>query len=946
MPMKVRTSLAHAILVLAALAICPPAGAQDASPPPILQLFETGWQTIEQRMPDVFHAGYGAMWLPPPGRADSGDQSAGYDVFDRFDLGEPGRPTLYGTETGLKQLVHTAHRAGLDVHTDLVINHNGFRDASTPGFVNAGGYPGFVLQDPDGDPDPAGIPNTDGDFHGRFASGRIEGRISGLIDIDHRTNHAFIRHPVDPDDPRNIPAGTIYNRPDHTNTRFYPDRDLGGVTVHDPRLGETVTLHDFNTTEPLAGDPVPENATGLLMRHARWMVQEVGVDGFRIDAARHVHPWVLDFLDRAVFRASQRPHLDGSRRDVFSFSEVLDGDMGLIQQYVRKDIADANTVGGNRDALDFPLFFAMRDNLTANGLANDWRNVKNASFAVHDDGLANDGSQGVAFVSSHDDFGPHLDDVAQAYVLMRPGPAIVYMNGRQFGDRDFPKPGRDDALGGPSGETITTLVRVRQSHGRGNYIDRTPAADEKELLIFERENAAIVALSNRLDAGFDARTVQTAFAPGTPLIELTGHAVDPTIDPFDDLPGMLRVRSDGTVNLRVPRNRAPGAGGVEHGSGYVIYGPATPRGTLSISNVATTLEGRSDKPASDPSDAITTRIHDVHVVTDDAFQVRLETAAFILPDGTRDRDADGDNALLRFDDGLDVNGNGAVDHVTPGSVVYGFEAFETTRQPGITQPDGHGLYVQDIDATALAEGYHFIEARAFRRRDAGEPSLFSSFRQTVYVDRLPPQSELASFEPLQPDLPRHRDLVVRSVDRTADNVHVFIDLPAAMSDEDVLAMLGSGNETIRIDRDLWRRPIFNLTHGNHVATVVAFEVTGNVNVQRFAGLFTETELGAGLGDVTFDGLFKPDDLDAMVELVLSEDTAFSPAGDFTADGRVTLDDWWLLGDRLHTLDAYESTLLDPTTLDRFQTLSRTIPEPASIGVFGIVAALMLRRRTN
>ena len=35
-------------------------------------------------------AGYGFVWLPPPYRADQGEFSVGYDVYDRFDLGTAG----------------------------------------------------------------------------------------------------------------------------------------------------------------------------------------------------------------------------------------------------------------------------------------------------------------------------------------------------------------------------------------------------------------------------------------------------------------------------------------------------------------------------------------------------------------------------------------------------------------------------------------------------------------------------------------------------------------------------------------------------------------------------------------------------------------------------------------------------------------------------------------
>ncbi|MFT3685060.1 MAG: hypothetical protein QM783_09070 [Phycisphaerales bacterium] len=55
--------------------------------PAYLQWFETSWSNIELRTPDLFMAGYSALWLPPPCKASDG--SVGYDVFDRFDLGSP-----------------------------------------------------------------------------------------------------------------------------------------------------------------------------------------------------------------------------------------------------------------------------------------------------------------------------------------------------------------------------------------------------------------------------------------------------------------------------------------------------------------------------------------------------------------------------------------------------------------------------------------------------------------------------------------------------------------------------------------------------------------------------------------------------------------------------------------------------------------------------------------
>ena len=110
-------------------------------------------------------------------------------------------------------------------------------------------------------------------------------------------------------------------------------------------------------------------------------------------------------------------------------------------------------------------------------------------------------------MQNHDVFKPFaLEHVAQAYTLMMPGNTVVYFNGREFGDnRDFPKPGRGDALSVRRGSLLTRLVEARNTHGRGNYAERWDGTDG--LFAFEREWSAIVLLSNRGDAGFDSRTL-------------------------------------------------------------------------------------------------------------------------------------------------------------------------------------------------------------------------------------------------------------------------------------------------------------------------------------------------------------------------------------------------------------------------------------------------------
>jgi hypothetical protein len=858
----------------------------DSSAPAILQVFESTWANNESRAADAFLAGYGSLWVPPPGQAETGGFSVGYDQYDRFDLGQWDHQTLYGTERGVRSMNQTWQRFGGRVYADLVWNHNGFADQGTFGFEASGGYPGFALSLPDA---------VDGDFHNGFLSVEDsvnEGRLSGLLDIDHETNFQFIRNPVDPDDARNLPAGQfpwngkLANVAKASNRQFYPSQSGPGRTLFDPATNETFTVYDFrgDGSEINDGTVVTENATGYLMRNAQWYVQDVGFDGFRLDAVKHMEPWVLNYFDRAVYGANPRRLLDGSVDHVFSFGETLDANSALLQQYTRKDI-DPNQptrVGGNRDSLDFPLHFALKANLSNNGFANDWRNIVNASFDANDDGLANNGSQGVAFDASHDDFGADLGNVANAYLSMRPGNWVVYHNALQFGDgRDFPKQGRGDALGGLYGDTITTLVGVRNTHGRGNYQEKFI---DKETLVYAREGSAIVGLNNRTDGGFDTRIVDSGFNPGTRLVELTGNADDAAIDPFDDIPDFVQVQDNGQVAIRIPRNTA--ADGDRHDQGYVIYGLPTPQGTLSIGNNAGIIEGGT---ATDATNG-TTRLADYTVVVDDTFTVELDTVPYVFSDGVRDFQADGDNALLKINGGIDVNGNGVVDNVTPNTVAYGFETFGTKSSP--LANGGDGEFRQVVDATELPEGVNFIEARAFRQRSDGGPPVYTPFKEVIYVDRLKPESginEVRSFSS------NGRDFIVESLDGTADNVHVFLNLAPNV---DPLSLVGQNSQAQQVDRDLFKYGFGGLVTGNHAVTVVTFEITGNVNVQRFGGFGFDTGIGRGIGDLNANGFFGTDDVAGTsygFEAVLyAQGDQYNPAADVNGDGFVTTPDLFLL----------------------------------------------------
>ena len=52
----------------------------------MLQYFNTSWQDLTVKIPELAEVGYESLWLPPPTKG-SGGLSVGYDLWDRFDLG-------------------------------------------------------------------------------------------------------------------------------------------------------------------------------------------------------------------------------------------------------------------------------------------------------------------------------------------------------------------------------------------------------------------------------------------------------------------------------------------------------------------------------------------------------------------------------------------------------------------------------------------------------------------------------------------------------------------------------------------------------------------------------------------------------------------------------------------------------------------------------------------
>ncbi|MGA2244963.1 MAG: alpha-amylase family glycosyl hydrolase [Verrucomicrobiota bacterium] len=268
-------------LVTSVLALLLLLAARLAPGDAMLELFQQTWPQVTQKMPEIAEAGYDSLWLPNPAKGNSGGYSIGYDAFDPFDLGSTNQQgtvaTYYGTEAQLLQMVQTAHRFGIRVYFDNVMNH---RSSVVPGYPGSGTptnyYPGLVPQD----------------FHLQVVSGGYE----NWSDVsDWCTTENVENNPL-------LGLCDLANEPGTVNWNFGPNY---GDTTNKPVFVRFPGRPDLymDTNGPLLGvgwggagwrpfdghgQPVPEDVSTYLCRAVAWTLYTTKCDGFRLDAAKHV----------------------------------------------------------------------------------------------------------------------------------------------------------------------------------------------------------------------------------------------------------------------------------------------------------------------------------------------------------------------------------------------------------------------------------------------------------------------------------------------------------------------------------------------------------------------------------------------------------------------------------------------------------------------------------
>ena len=292
---------------------------------------------LTERLDYIRGLGATAIWLGPiyknkPVQGPPGGESSGYHGYWITDFTEV--DPHFGTRADLKRLVDAAHARGMKVYLDIITNHTAdvirYRECLTQDCVyrSEADYPYSTQGGPEGKRINEGFPGPAAAQHRRESWDRLK-----------RPDYAYT--PYVPAAERGVKVPAWLNDP-----IYYHNRGNTTFTGESSTMGDFVGLDDLFTEHPAVVD-------GMIEIFGRW-IDDFGVDGFRIDTARHVNP---EFWQQFVPAMQARAKARGIP-NFHIFGEVFDPDAGMLARFTRVD--------GYPTVLDFAFQSAVSDVVARN----------------------------------------------------------------------------------------------------------------------------------------------------------------------------------------------------------------------------------------------------------------------------------------------------------------------------------------------------------------------------------------------------------------------------------------------------------------------------------------------------------------------------------------------------------------------------------------------------
>jgi glycosidase len=385
-----------------------------------------------QRLDYIQGMGVTAIWFAPVFKNKAvqggpGTYSAGYHGYWVTDFTQV--DPHFGTNAEFKAFVDAAHARGMKVYMDIITNHT----ADVIQYVECTGKSECRYRS---------IADYPYQRRGGLKGTPINPGFAGE-DVRTAENYARLTDPNYAYTVRVPASEKTVKKPDWLNDPIYY-RNRGDSSFS----GESMTRGDFIGLDDIMTDN-PRVVSGFIDVFASW-IDRFGIDGFRIDTARHVNPefWQAfspAMLERAKARGIPNFHI---------FGEVADDDFqpGRLALHTRRDKLPA--------VLDFAFKQAVIRSVAGTEPTEIWRNFF-AQDSLYEGGEAA-AQQLPTFLGNHDQgrFAHYvrkafpqaspdevLDRVMLAHVLLftaRGAPTIYYGDEQGFAGDGIDQDARED----------------------------------------------------------------------------------------------------------------------------------------------------------------------------------------------------------------------------------------------------------------------------------------------------------------------------------------------------------------------------------------------------------------------------------------------------------------------------------------------------------------------
>ena len=457
------------------------------------------WRRLAAAAPELAAAGITGVWLPPAYKG-GGAMDVGYGAYDLFDLGEFNQKntvrTRYGTRQEYGEAVAACHRGGVQVYADVVFNHKLFADGEED-------YQATPM-------DPADRTRALGPERTirAWTHFRFDGR-AGQYSI--MQWHWYHFDAVD------------YNSLDPGYRAIWWTQGARQEMNVDLEKGNFDYLMgaDLNLDHP--------EVRGELKHWGCWTLDTLAVDGFRLDAIKHIaSDFFIDWID------SMEAH---AQRNLFVVGEYWSPNLDTLRWYI-------GSSGGRMSLFDAPLQKNFHEASRAGG-HYDMRRLLDGTLMRHAPLLA------VTLVENHDTqplqsleavVEPWFKPLAYAFILLRDQgyPCIFHADyyGTSYSDS---RNGQRIDVVMPSHRFLIDRFLLARSHcaygPQYDYLDHFNTIGWTRLGSPGHPRALAVLLSDG-DAG---RKWMEVGKPHTRFRDLTGH-----------LPQVITTNGDGWAEWACP----------------------------------------------------------------------------------------------------------------------------------------------------------------------------------------------------------------------------------------------------------------------------------------------------------------------------------------------------------------------------------------------------------